>query len=239
MTQLRISQHGRVTVLTMTRPDAGNRITERMAQQLTHALDAARRDTSVAGCVLTGDGAVFCLGGDYRSAGASTAARMEFARAHVDLFNQMARLGKPLIAAVNGDAHAGGFALVVACDMAFVAEDATMGLPETAHGLFPLLALAVVLDALPKKLLFDIAYNARLLGAEEACALQLANAALPRAAVLAHAINAVERAAHGNPQILALGRDLYYAMRALSPDAALDQARFALIAALSAREGDL
>ena len=52
------------------------------------------------------------------------------------------------------------FAVMVACDLAFAEEGATFGLPEIAHGLFPLLALAVVRDALPKKVLFDIVYNA-------------------------------------------------------------------------------
>jgi enoyl-CoA hydratase/carnithine racemase len=236
MAQLDVNQQGRVMVLTMTRPDSGNRITQSMAEELTAALAAARRDDAIAGCVLTGRGNIFCLGGDYQSAGRSTAGRMAFGRSHVDLFNEAARLGKPLVAAVNGDAHAGGFSLVVACDMAFVAEDATLGLPETLHGLFPFLALAIARDALPKKVLFDIIYNARLLGAREACALHLANAALARDAVLPRSIEVVERAARGNPQVLALGRDLYYAMRGLTPAAALDKSRIALVSALAARE---
>ena len=161
---------------------------------------------------------------------------MEFGRAHIDLLDAMARLGKPLVAAVNGNAHAGGFSLVVACDLAYVAEDATMGLPEAAAGLFPFLALAIVRNDLPRKVLFDIIYNARLVGAKEACELYLANAALPRAEVLPRAIEAVERANAGNPDILMLGRDLYHSMRGLSPAEALDQARFALGAALGARD---
>ena len=80
----------------------------------------------------------------------------------------MARLGKPLIAAVNGDAHAGGFSVVIGCDLAVAADDATLGLPEAANGLFPFIALAIVKDALPKKVLFDLIYNARLMSADEA-----------------------------------------------------------------------
>jgi enoyl-CoA hydratase/carnithine racemase len=236
MAQVEVTQHGCVQVLTLTRLDAGNRITQSMAESLTAALAAARRDDRVAGCVLTGHGNVFCLGGDYGSAGPTAAGRMEFARAHIDLFNEVARLGKPLIAAVNGDAHAGGCALVVACDMAYIAEDATVGLPERAHGLYPFLALAIAREALPKKVLFEIVYHARLLSAQQACALHLANAVMAREAVLPCAIEAVERAARGSSTILALGRDLYYAMRGSSSAEALDASRFALIAALSARE---
>jgi enoyl-CoA hydratase/carnithine racemase len=179
---------------------------------------------------------VFCLGGDYQAASATNAERMEFGRAHIDVFNAMARLGKPLVAAVNGNAHAGGFALVVACDLAFMAEDATLGLPEAAHGLFPFLALAIAREALPKKVLFDIVYNARLLSADEATKLHLINGVMARDQVAPHAIAAVERAARGNAQVLMHGRDLYYTMRGATPDHALDQARFALASALSASQ---
>ena len=88
----------------------------------------------------------------------------------------------------------------------------------------------------PKKVLFDIIYNARLIGAKEACSLYLANEALPRDKVLPRAIETVERANSGNPDILMLGRDLYHAMRGLSPIEAIDKSRFALGAALGARD---
>lgn len=236
MPQVETTRHGQVAVLTMKRPGAGNRITQAMAEELTAALDAARRDAAVAGCVLTGHGDVFCLGGDYGGAGPTAAGRMEFGRAHVDLFDGMARLGKPLVAAVNGDAHAGGFALVAACDLAFIAEGATLGLPEAAHGLFPFLALAVAHDKLPKKVLFDIVYNARLLGTGEALSLHLVNGILAAGAVLPEAVKAAGQANGGNRDVLALGRDLYYAMRGSSPAQALEQSRFALGAALAARD---
>jgi enoyl-CoA hydratase/carnithine racemase len=236
MSDIEISRHRRVAVLTMKRPDFGNRITQKMAEELVAALDTARRDPEIAGCVLTGAGDVFCLGGDYQGAGPRIAGRMEFGRAHIDLIDAMARLGKPLVAALNGNAHAGGFSLVVACDLAFVEEGATLGLPEVAHGLFPLLALAIVRDALPKKALFDIIYNARLLTAEEARALHLVNDVVPRGFALRRSIESVEAASQGNPDILAIGRDLYYAMRGVGPSEALDKARFALGSALGARD---
>jgi enoyl-CoA hydratase/carnithine racemase len=233
--ELGVDRIGRVTVLTLRRPAFGNRLTQSLLQQLCAALDAARRDTTVAGCVLTGQGEVFCLGGDYDSVDDNTAGRMEFGRAHIDLFNSMARFGKPVVAAVNGDAHAGGFSLVVACDLAFVSETATLGLPEAARGLFPFLALAVVADALPKKLLFEIVYDSRLMTAKEACNLHVANAAVPPEQVLVRAIEAVERASCGNSDVLMLGRDLYYSTRGMKPVEALDQSRLALASALASR----
>ena len=144
--------------------------------------------------MLTGAGDDFCLGGDYRGAGPTTAGREEYADALLAMDAAMARLGKPLVAAVNGDAHAGGFSVVIGCDLAVAADDATLGLPEAAKGLFPFIALAIVRDALPKKVLFDLIYNARLMSADEARSLHVINEAVPRHAVLDRAIELAERA---------------------------------------------
>jgi enoyl-CoA hydratase/carnithine racemase len=229
-------RRGRIQIIRMRRPDHGNRITQAMAEEIAAALQSARRSPDVGACLLTGEGNVFCLGGDYRSAGSTNAGRHEFARAFIDMALAMARLGKPLIAAVNGNAHAGGFSVVVACDLAIMAEDATLGLPEAANGLFPFLALAIVKDALPKKVLFDIVYSARLMDAAEARSLQLVNEAVPREKVLERAVAIAEQASAHNPDILRLGRDLYYNMRGLSLAQALEESRFALAAALAAED---
>jgi len=230
--QLEVTRQGSIVVLTLKRPASGNRITARMAVEITAALDATRRDPQIGGCVMTGHGDVFCLGGDYRGAGPSTEERAAYAQALIGMDEAMSRLGKPLVAAVNGDAHAGGFGIVVGCDLAIAADDATLGLPEAAHGLFPFIAQAIVRDALPKKLLFDIVYNARLMDAQEALRLHLVNEAVPRAAVLDRAIEVVKKISQYNPEMLRLGRDLYYSMRGTVPEHALEQARVALAAAL-------
>jgi enoyl-CoA hydratase/carnithine racemase len=236
MQQLDVDRRGRVAILTMRRPERDNRVSQQMAEEIVAALEDARRDASVGACVITGYGDVFCLGGDYQGAGPTTAGRMEFGRAFSDMNHAMARLGKPLVAAVNGNAHAGGFSMVVACDLAVAAEDATLGLPEAAKGLFPFLALAIVKDALPKKLLFDIVYKARLMSAEEARAAFLVNECAPRPTVLERAVALAETACGGDPDVIMLGRDLYYSMRGVGPVEALEQSRFALGSALAAQD---
>ena len=225
-----------IAILTLTRPTANNRITRQMAEAGVAALEEARRDRSITGCVLTGDGDVFCTGGDYRGAGSSSADRLEFARAHNDLAQAASRLGKPLVAAINGDAHAGGFSLIALCDLAVCADDATLGLPEAAHGLFPLLALAIVKDSLPQKVFFDLVYRARLLNAGEARALNLVNEVVPKPRVLERAIELAASTRHANPDIISIGRDLYYDTRGATPHDANERARFALMAALKALE---
>ena len=180
MAELTVERLGRVAVLTLCRPEHGNRLTAPLAREVVAALAAARDDRDVGACVLTGAGDTFCLGGDWRGAASTPLSREDYSQALIEMDSAMARLGKPLIAAVNGDAHAGGFASALACDLAIVAEDATLGLPEAANGLFPFIALAIVKDALPKAVLFDLIYRARLMPAAEARALRIISEVVPR-----------------------------------------------------------
>src|SRR3954468_17817154 len=173
MNELIVERRGRVAVLTLCRPRDGNRLTAPLAREVVAALEAARNDRGIGACVLTGAGDVFCLGGDWRGASSTDADREDYARALIEMDSAMAQLGKPLIGAVNGDAHAGGFATALACDLAIIAEDATLGLPEAASGLFPFIALAIVKDSLPKAVLFDLIYRARLMPAAEAYAMRI------------------------------------------------------------------
>lgn len=233
---IEISNRGSVRILTLCRPEKNNRVTQRMAEQAAAALEAARTAKSVSGIVLTGHGDVFCTGGDYLSAGGSSEGRLGFARAFSDMERAMTRVGKPLVCACNGDTHAGGFSLLAAADLAVTHGAATFGLPEIAHGLFPFLALAIVKDSLPKKVLWDMVYHARLLRAEEAQHFYLINDVVPRAEVLERAVERAACTARWNPDIVSLGRDLYYNTRCSSPIEAVEQSRFALIAALKAMD---
>lgn len=236
MPSLLVTRQGRVAVLTLSRAEHGNRLTAALAAELATALRAARDDDTVGACVLTGEGTVFCLGGDYRGAGPTAEGRAAYADALLDMDDAMAQLRKPLVAAVNGDAHAGGFGVMVACDLAVAADDATFGLPEAAGGLFPFIALATVRDALPRKVLFEVIYRARLMTVAEASSLHLINEAVPRSEVLARAVTLADEASAYDPAILALGRSLYYETRAARPNEVMAAARRALLDALAASD---
>ena len=236
MSSIVVTRQGRVAVFTLNRPKHGNRLTTALAAELAAALRAARDDPTIGACVLAGAGDVFCLGGDYRGAGPTDEGRAAYADALLDMDEAMLQLGKPLVAGVNGDAHAGGFAVMVACDLAVAADDATFGLPEAANGLFPFIALATVRDGLPKKLLFEIIYRARLMSAAEASSLHLINEAVAQSEVLSRAVALAEEASGHKPEIVALGRDLYYETRARRPNEAMAAARQALLAALAAAD---
>ena len=125
---------------------------------------------------------------------------------------------------------------MVACDLAVAADDATLGLPEAAAGLFPFIALATVRDALPKKVLFDLIYRARLMSAAKRC--RCTRSTRPcRARRCSHVPSRSRSKPRAyDPEIVALGRGLFYETRAMRPAEALAEARLALLAALAAAD---
>ncbi|MGH9045536.1 MAG: enoyl-CoA hydratase-related protein [Acidimicrobiales bacterium] len=124
-----------VEILTLNRPEVANAVNPQMVQEMTVALDELEADPGLRVIILTGKGErAFCSGLDLKSFGTfepkSIGARAGgfagFARRDVAV---------PVIAAVNGAAVAGGFELVLACDLVVAAEHAFFGIPEAKRGL--------------------------------------------------------------------------------------------------------
>jgi methylglutaconyl-CoA hydratase len=132
---------GPIAILTLNRPDRRNALTHELLAQLRDALDDIGVNTGIRAVVVTGAGAAFCAGMDLKEAAevdatpdgehAMVAVLKEFA----DLLHCLHTLPKPSIAAVNGDALAGGAGLMSACDMAVAAETVRIGYPEVRRGL--------------------------------------------------------------------------------------------------------
>jgi enoyl-CoA hydratase/carnithine racemase len=123
---------------------------------LAQELRRADADESVTAVVLTGSGETFCCGLDIAQiqAGADPVA---FGSALVGLLRLLPTLGKPVLAAVNGDALASGFALVCAADYAVTVADAKLGTFEASVGTWPMIAqVAVLRRLLPRHALENI-----------------------------------------------------------------------------------
>ncbi|NNG18976.1 enoyl-CoA hydratase/isomerase family protein [Naumannella sp. ID2617S] len=144
------------------------------------AREAAGRD-DVAAVVVTGGEKVFAAGADIKQMLNMGQAEMtaEIDAMH-DAFEQLARLPKPTIAAVNGYALGGGLELALVCDVRFAAEDAKLGLPEITLGLVPGLGgtqrLARLVGSARAK---DLIFTGRMVGAEEAERIGLVERVLP------------------------------------------------------------
>ncbi|MHA6624927.1 crotonase/enoyl-CoA hydratase family protein [Pseudonocardia sichuanensis] len=147
-----------VLVVTIDRPRARNAVTAAVAQGIAEAMDRLDRDPALRVGVLTGAGGTFCAGMDLKA----------FVRGERPVVPGRGFAGvtqqppaKPLIAAVEGYALAGGFELVLACDLVVAAEGATFGIPEVKRGL---VAAAGGLLHLPRRIPYHQAMELALLG---------------------------------------------------------------------------
>jgi enoyl-CoA hydratase len=124
----------RCAVITIDRPEARNAISPDVAQGIESALDRAEADDEIRVMVLTGSPPVFSAGADLKAIGAGRAAELSTERGGFAGVTRRER-SKPLIAAVDGPALAGGFEIVLACDLVVASSDAQFGLPEVKRGL--------------------------------------------------------------------------------------------------------
>lgn len=130
----------RIAYLTLNRPGAMNAIDEVMLSELTDALGRIQEDQSVKALVVTGAGAAFCIGLDIdllRRAFDDPGYFEDVLVRYGALLSLIEELPIPVIAAVNGRARAGGFELLLACDMAIIADEALIADHHLAFGIVP------------------------------------------------------------------------------------------------------
>lgn len=190
--------HGAVALIRFNRPDQRNAVTTVMKEEISAALDRLERDDTLRVAILTGAGKVFCAGMDL----AAFAAGERPGVTEPDRFAGFvaAERSKPIIAAVNGGALAGGFEIMLACDMAIAAEGAVFGLPEVKRGLVAAGGGAL---RLPRRIPFAIANELILtgdtIGADRALQLGLLNAMVPADQLLPAAMELANRIAANAP----------------------------------------
>lgn len=151
---------GPIALLTINRPEAKNAVNGAVAQGIEDGIDKAEADDDVWCVVLTGAGDVFCAGADLKEINAGNGGALQTERGGFGGFVQRER-SKPVIAAVDGPALAGGTEIVLACDMVVASTTARFGIPEVKRSL---VAAAGGLFRLPKVLPLPIAMELALTG---------------------------------------------------------------------------
>ncbi|MEI6640452.1 MAG: enoyl-CoA hydratase-related protein [Novosphingobium sp.] len=132
MEHITMEQRGRVTRITLARPQVLNAINARMHEELEEAFNAFAADEGQWVAVVTGQGRGFCAGSDLKAA-AAEGFKSYPAHGYAGLIERF-DCDKPIIAAVNGLAFGGGFEVALACDLIIAAESARFGLPEPRVG---------------------------------------------------------------------------------------------------------
>lgn len=174
---------GRVQWIQINRPGRRNALNEAVARGIARGLRDAQANPEIRAVVLTGVGdKAFCAGGDMQPAADGSPFEANPARPEnpvIELFKEFERCGVPTIARINGHALAGGLGLVCACDLAIATESATLGVPESSVGLFPMMILPYMIRTLPRRKLFEWCITGVRWSAQEALEADLLNYTAP------------------------------------------------------------
>ena len=240
-----IERRDHVLIVTMNRPQARNALSGPMMALMRQAWDEVDRDPGIRVAVLTGAGGAFCAGADLKAMASShPGAALRQGELDVSVIEPLLkgrRLTKPLIAAVEGPAIAGGTEILQATDIRVAGQSARFGISEARWGLFPLGGSAVRLPRqIPYTVAADLLLTGRHITAAEALSIGLIGHVVPDGQALDRALEIAAAIAANGPiavrAILQVIRDSE-GMPENEAFAVEAQAGMAVFASEDAREG--
>jgi enoyl-CoA hydratase len=238
-----IERREHVLVVTMNRPQARNALSPAMMALMRQAWDQVDADPGIRVCVLTGAGGAFCAGADLKAM-TSDHPGSRLSDSGLEVIEPLLkgrRLTKPLIAAVEGPAIAGGTEILQACDIRVAGAGARFGVSEARWGLFPLGGSAVRLPRqIPYTLAADLLLTGRHVTAAEALSMGLIGHVVPDGQALDKALEiAAAIAANGPLAVRAILRTMRETEGMAENDAFAIEAKLgaAVFASEDAREG--
>ncbi len=199
--EVETEQRGAVRVLRINRPEARNALNRAVIEGIGGGIEAADADPDVRAIVITGTGdRAFCAGMDLRDCAAGGAPGGGDADAMAS-YLRFTREGaaKPVIGAANATAVAGGFELLLACDLIVASSDAKFGVPEVKRALFPAGGGVFLSRRIPLPVALELTLTGDTVDAARAATLGLVNAVVPADRVLDEAIALGERIARNGP----------------------------------------
>jgi enoyl-CoA hydratase len=197
-----VEKRGHVLIVTMNRPEARNALSGPMLAGMTAAWNQVDEDTDIRAAILTGAGGAFCAGADLKAMTSShpgdSARSMDLSV--IESLLKGRRLSKPLIAAVEGPAIAGGTEILQATDIRIAGESARFGVSEPKWGLFPLGGSAVrLVRQIPYTVAADLLLTGRHIKAAEAKEIGLIGHVVPDGTALDKALEIAEVIAANGP----------------------------------------
>lgn len=222
---------GSLGKIILNRPQARNSLDSAMAAEVLAGMEQHFADPEVRSIVITGAGDSFCAGGDLKQMGAFSSMSAEDAYAWptaiVDAHQAMLTADKPVIAAVNGAAAAGGMGLAAMCDIIIARKDAQFALPEVKIGLFPMIIVAQLSRSMPRKMLLEMMLTGDPIDAVEGHRLgfvnRLAEDAQDMDAIVADYARRFQKT---SPTAVALGRRAFTLLADMPASQAIDAAQF-------------
>jgi len=163
---LSIERHGDVALVTLRHPEKRNALSIELRLELAKAFGHLSVDDEAGCIVLTGAGTAFCSGMDTTQFGGDLEHRARLVETSTVAFEAVGNCRRPIVAAVNGPAIAGGFALALLCDLRIASSTAIFGYPELPKGIPP--SYAAARAVLPATVAQELCLTGRLVKAEEA-----------------------------------------------------------------------
>ncbi len=241
MTELVCERRGAVLIVRLNRPQARNAITPAVITGLGRAMVEAEDDPQIRAVILTGTGdRAFCAGMDLRSFAEGESMEDGPGQAMAGFYRLLkGEVTVPIVGAANGTAVAGGFELLLGCDLIVASSQAQFGLPEVKRGLFAAGGGTFIGTRIPLSIALELALTGDSISAARAQAIGLVNAVVEPADVLATALAYADRIAANAPLGLAATKEL---VRLASTDAVeaarrVDQWRATVFASADAQEG--
>jgi methylglutaconyl-CoA hydratase len=220
---------GAVATITLNRPDKRNAISATMIADLQTALDEIETSHARVG-ILTGSGKAFCSGMDLEMLAAiaqqSAAENQEDSRRLAKLFRRVWSFPRPLIAAVNGAALAGGCGIATLCDFTLAVPEAKFGYTEVKIGFLPALVSVFLIRQIGEKRTRDLLLTGRILEAAEAKEIGLVNEIVSPEHLLARSKELADLLIAASPASLSRAKRLMTSAAAASVDADLERAVF-------------
>ena len=188
--------NGSVGIATLNRPDALNALNTALLNELADTLEAWDRGSEVRCMIVTGSERAFAAGADIKEMADKSYSQMYRDNLFGGQFDRIARVKKPIIAAVAGNALGGGCELALACDFVIAADTAKFGQPEITLGIMPGLGGSQRLTRIiGKSKAMDLCLTGRIMDAAEAESCGLAARVVPAEMLLAEALKAAQKIA--------------------------------------------
>ena len=216
---------GPVARISLNRPEKRNALDDEMIAELRHAIAESALDPTVRVALLTGAGSDFCSGADLealqRIAGATVMENVADARRLADLFLEMRRCPRPIVAAVSGRALAGGCGVATAADIILAAESAQFGYPEIKIGFVPAMVMAILRRSVSEKRAFELLTSGEIISARTALEIGMINRVFADATFDSQVQSYAMQLASRSTSALALTKSLLYQTDAIGFEAAL------------------
>ncbi|WP_029138657.1 enoyl-CoA hydratase-related protein [Nakamurella lactea] len=227
---------GSTAILTLNRPEQRNALNPELIAALSAALGRAGSDDGVRSVILTGTGdRAFCAGMDLKAFAANDIGSDAADAANI-FESLLGGLDKPVIAAVNAAAVAGGFELVLACDLVVASETAVFGLPEVKRGLFAGGGGYTLPARIPLTVALELGLTGDPIDARRALALGLVNQVVPPERVLGAAQDYATRIGANGPLGVAATKKTMRLVGGGDPAGADDLARNSLRRVFGSRD---